>query len=269
MLHGQAHRISGGKIDIAATEYPGNGPRVVLIHGIGSSGAAWENVIPGLARSFSPITIDQRGHGESGHPDGGYLYDNYIADLDAVLSYFEMDHPLIVGHSLGGIVALWWAAQNPERAAALVIEDSPLRSGESFRPSFEGWLEFNALSEEEAAARYRIENPAWSEDIVRLRAHQITSTERGVFSELFADSMALEGVDRIAEIEGVKSPVLLIHGDIDTGGMVVANDAAALKARLPNVELAHLPGANHRIHAEREDEFIVLTTVFLRKHSKL
>jgi pimeloyl-ACP methyl ester carboxylesterase len=269
MLQGQPHRIPAGDTDIAAIEYPGNGPRVLLIHGIGSSGAAWDNVIQGLAKSFAPITIDQRGHGESSRPQSGYLYDNYIADLDAVLGYFEMDHPLIVGHSLGGIVALWWAAQNPARAAALVIEDSPLRSGESFRTAFEEWLELNAMTEEEAAARYRSENPGWSEEIVRLRAHQITSTARGVFSELFADSMAHEGVDRIVEIENVKSPILLIYGDIAAGGMVVADDAQALKSRLHNVELAHLPGANHRIHAEREDEFIVLTTVFLRKHSKV
>ena len=267
MSEGVIHRIPSGNTEIAATEHPGEGPRVVLIHGIGSSGTAWNNVIPALTKTFAPITIDQRGHGESGHPDHDYLYRDYIGDLDAVLNYFAMECPLIVGHSLGGIVALWWAAQHPDRAAGLVIEDSPLRSGESFRSAFEGWLEFNALTEDEAAARYRSENPSWTEELVRLRAHQISSTARGVFSELFADSMAHEGINRINEIAGITSPVLLIHGDIDAGGMVVADDAEELKSRLSNVELAHLPGANHRIHAERPDEFVALTTDFLRRHA--
>lgn len=260
------HRINSGNIDIAATEYPGNGPLVLLIHGIGSSGAGWDNIIPALSVYATPITIDQRGHGASGHPDSGYLYDNYIGDLDAVLAHFAIEQPLIVGHSLGGLVALWWAARYPDRAAALVIEDSPLRSGESFRPAFEGWLEFNALSEADAAIRYQDENPHWAAEIVALRAKQITSTARGVFSELFEDSMAHQGVDRIAEIERIQTPVLLIHGDIDTGGMVVADDAEALQTRLPNVQLAHLPGASHRIHAERGDEFVTLTVDFLKRH---
>ena len=268
MSEGVTHRIPGRNVEIAATEYPGGGPRVVLVHGIGSSGAAWNNVISDLAKNFTPITIDQRGHGESGHPDHGYLYADYIGDLEAVLDYFEMDRPLIVGHSLGGIVALWWAARHPDRAAALVIEDSPLRSGESFRSAFEGWLELNTLSENDAAEQYRGENPQWSDDLIRLRAHQITSTSRGVFSELFADSMAHEGVNRIDEIAGIGSPILLIHGDIDAGGMVEPDDAKELKSRLANVELAHLPGANHRIHAERADEFVALTTDFLRKHAQ-
>ncbi|MEJ7838073.1 MAG: alpha/beta hydrolase [Thermomicrobiales bacterium] len=261
------HRIFSGEIEIAATEYPGNGPLVLLIHGIGSSGAGWDNIIPALSVSTTPVTIDQRGHGASGHPDSGYLYDDYIGDLDAVLAHFDIEHPLIVGHSLGGIVALWWAARYPDRAAALVIEDSPLRSGESFRPAFEGWLAFNALTEVDAAARYRQENPDWPDELVALRARQITSTARGVFSELFADSIAHQGVDRIAEIEGVQSPVLLIHGDIETGGMVVADDATALKTRLPNVALAHIPGASHRIHAERLEEFVTLTVDFLKRHT--
>lgn len=267
MIEGTRHRIPSGAIEINATEYPGHGPRVVLVHGIGGSSHAWDNVIPLLSESFTPIAIDQRGHGESGHPDTGYLYDDYIGDLDAVLAYFDLERPLIVGHSLGGIVALWWAARYPERAAALVIEDSPLRSGESFRPAFEGWLELNALSVEEAAARYREQRPQDPESLHRQRAEWITGTARGVFSEIFADSMAHHGVDRIAEITGVRSPILLIHGDLETGGMVVPSDAEQLASRLANVELAHLPGASHRIHAERPDEFVALTTAFLKRYA--
>jgi pimeloyl-ACP methyl ester carboxylesterase len=266
-VEGIAHRIRSGEIELAATEYPGNGPRVLLIHGIGSSSQGWDNVIGGFTESFTPIAIDQRGHGASGHPDHGYLYDNYIDDLDAVLAHFGMDRPLIVGHSLGGIVALWWAARYPDRAAALVIEDSPLRSGKDFRPAFEGWLELNALSVEEATARYQEERPNDPEWLNRRRAEWITGTARSVFSELFANSMANQGRDRIAEIEGVTSPVLLIYGDIDTGGMVEPDDVVALASRLANVELAHLPGASHRIHAERGDEFLTLATEFLRRRS--
>jgi pimeloyl-ACP methyl ester carboxylesterase len=140
-----------------------------------------------------------------------------------------------------------------------------LRSGESFKPAFEGWLELNALSVDEAMARYREERPQDPESLHRMRAEWITGTARGVFEELYANSLANHGRDRIAEIAHVTSPVLLIHGDLETGGMVVPSDAQALAARLANVELAHLPGASHRIHAEMPDEFVALTTSFLAR----
>jgi pimeloyl-ACP methyl ester carboxylesterase len=263
----QLHRIASGPIELAVTEYDGNGPRVLLIHGIGSSGGAWNNIIPRLAEEFSPVTIDLRGHGESDKPDHGYLYDDYIGDLEAVLAALGMDRPLLIGHSLGGIITLWWAAKHPDTAAALVIEDSPLRSGTDFRPAFECWLEFNALTEDEAFARYKEEHPQWTDEIARLRAHQITSTARPVFSELYADSMAHQGVDRIAEITGVTSPVLLIHGDLEAGGMVHPGDAVSLEERLPNAEAVRLPEANHRIHAERADVFLDLAIPFLKAHA--
>jgi pimeloyl-ACP methyl ester carboxylesterase len=79
--------------------------------------------------------------------------------------------------------------------------------------------------------------------------------------------MANQGRDRIAEIEGILSPVLLIYGDIDTGAMVEPDDAAALADRLANVELARVPGASHRIHAERGDEFVALAVDFLRRYA--
>jgi len=260
-------RIAHGETGLAVRLHAGNGPRVVLIHGIGSSGSGWDNIIPQLAEHFSPVTLDLRGHGSSDKPETGYLYDDYIGDLEVLFGALGIDRPLVIGHSLGGLIALWWAAKHPDTAAALVIEDSPLRSGEEYRPAFDGWLQLNALTEDQVYAYYAGEHPDWPDDLLRLRARQITSTRREVFSELYADSLAHEGVDRIAEITGVQSPVLLVHGDIDAGGMVHEEDATSLRDRLPRVELAHVAGANHRIHAERPDAFLAAVIPFLQKHA--
>ncbi len=144
-------RVNLGDHFITLRRWPGSGPPVLLVHGIGSSGNSWESVLPGLSVSFTPITIDLRGHGDSGKPDTGYLYDNYIADLDGVLDHLGIAHPLIMGHSLGGIVTLWWAAKHPGRAAGLVVVDSPLRSGKEFMPAFDDWLSQNAMQEDDLA----------------------------------------------------------------------------------------------------------------------
>ncbi len=250
-----------------AAIHPGRGPALVLIHGISSSGEVWQPVLEELGRHFTPVTIDLRGHGESGKPESGYLYDDYIGDLDRVLDYLGLDTPLIVGHSLGGLITLWWAAKHPTRAAALVIEDSPLRSGEDFRPAFDNWIRLNSMERDELRDYYAGENPHWKDEVVERRTRQMHAASPAVFSELKADSMAHHGVDRIAEIEHVQSPALLIHGDLESGGMVHPDDARAFRERLGNASVVRIPGGNHGLHHEHTRAFLAAAVPFLLEHA--
>jgi pimeloyl-ACP methyl ester carboxylesterase len=260
--------INTGTISLQTTHYDGNGPRLLLIHGISSNGGGWDPVIDDLTQHFSPVAVDLRGHGESTKPESGYLYDNYIGDIEHLLVALDMENPLIIGHSLGGIISLWWAARHPSQAKALVIEDSPLRSGEDFRPAFEEWLRLNAMPYEELVELNMTEYPEWSREMAESRAHAMFSTKRAVFQELMADSMANEGVDRLREIEGIKSPVLLVHGDYQTGGMVHPEDIVALPQRLPNARTVRIPGGGHTLHRSSKEEFLAAAVPFLLEHSR-
>lgn len=256
-----------GDVPIHATVHPGSGPGVVLLHGISGSGDVWLPVIDALGEHVTPVTFDMRGHGESGKPDSGYLYDDYIGDLDRLLEHLGLNRPLIMGHSLGGLVTLWWAAKHPSRAAAMVIEDSPLRSGEDFRPAFDNWIRLNSLPEDELRRHYAEAHPTWKPDVLDRRTYQMHVAAPAVFSELKADSMANHGVDRLAEIEHIKSPTLLVHGDLDTGGMVHPDDAEAFGARLDNATVVRLPGGNHHLHLDSAREFLSVTIPFLREYA--
>jgi pimeloyl-ACP methyl ester carboxylesterase len=259
--------VIDGEVPIHARIHAGAGPALVLIHGITSSGEVWSPVIEPLGAAFTPVTIDLRGHGASGKPPRGYLYDDYIDDLDRAFDALGLERPLIAGHSLGGLVALWWAARHPERAPALVIEDSPLRSGEDFRPAFEGWLRLNAMPLDELRGAYAAERPHWKPEAVDARARQMHQTARPVIEELMADSMANHGVDRLAEIEHVTSPVLFIHGDLDAGGMVHPDDIVALEQRLPNATVRRIPRGSHSMHIETPRAFLELAMPFLQRHA--
>lgn len=256
--------IGTGEQALSVRRWGGDGPEVLFIHGIGSSSTSWNPVLPDLQSVLSPVTLDLHGHGDSGKPESGYLYQNYIADVERVLDTLRLNDPIIVGHSLGGIVALWWASQHPSTARAVIAVDSPLRSGEAFRPAFDGWIAQNAMTPEALAAAYLEANPEWSEHRANERARIMTSTPAGVFTELKADSLANEGVDRIAELEGISSPVLLLHGDLDLGSMVHPADLRALPERLPNATVVHIPGSGHRIHREQTEAFTAALTEFLR-----
>ena len=103
----------------------GSGSLVVLLHGIAGSSATWSNVIPRLSKHHRVIAPDLLGHGESAKPRlGDYslgAYANLIRDL---LEALEEPRGTIVGHSLGGGVALQFAYQFPERCERLVLVSS-------------------------------------------------------------------------------------------------------------------------------------------------
>jgi pimeloyl-ACP methyl ester carboxylesterase len=102
----------------------GEGPALVLIHGITSSSRTWRAVMHGLAEHHTVIAPDLLGHGRSGKPRGDYslgAYASGVRDLLAVLGFSKLT---VVGHSLGGGIAMQFAYQFPERMERLVLVDS-------------------------------------------------------------------------------------------------------------------------------------------------
>ncbi|MEO7746668.1 MAG: alpha/beta fold hydrolase, partial [Actinomycetota bacterium] len=78
----------------------GAGRPVVLIHGWPLSGRSWENQVPALVEAgHRVITYDRRGFGESSQPFGGYDYDTFVADLDALLTHLDLTDVALVGFS--------------------------------------------------------------------------------------------------------------------------------------------------------------------------
>jgi pimeloyl-ACP methyl ester carboxylesterase len=257
------HRVHVGAITLSVAEYGSSAPPLVLLHGIGSRGVSWWPVVDPLAAHFRLVVPDLRGHGDSDKPASGYLPDDYAADLAALIDVLELERPLILGHSLGGIVTMTWAAQHPDRAARIVLEDVPLRGGARASAMFDEWLALASMTVEDAAAHYRRENPEWTEEDCRRRAESITATAPAVFVEL-RDRAAEDAVaDRIAPFVAVRSPVLLVRGDLETGSMVVPSDAERFAATVPNARVAHIPGGTHSLHRDQAEAFLAAVVPFL------
>ncbi len=90
------------------------GPLLVLMHGLASNARIWELVAPHLvAQGFALIAPDARGHGLTDKPDGDYNVDIFTHDLAALMSAFEIERPILVGHSWGAMLALDYAARYP------------------------------------------------------------------------------------------------------------------------------------------------------------
>lgn len=247
--------------------YKGNGPAMLMMHGITSSGADFEPVLPGLLEFCSPIIVDLRGHGLSDKPISGYHYRHYVADLQAVIVALQLDRPIVLGHSLGGIIAMHWAAQHPEAARALIVEDSPLRSGEDFRGAFEGWLALNAMPATELRAWYAKRNSNWTDTILDTRTAAMTGTARAAIAELMQASMANEGLDDSPTLTHFTEPVLYLHGDIEYGSMVHPDDIADLPNRIRAVTVRRVPGSGHTIHRSHPQVWLNHVREFVRENA--
>jgi len=103
----------------------GDGPEVVvLIHGITGSGDTWAEVIPALAEEFTVVAPDLLGHGHSAKPRGDYSLGAYASGVRDLVAALGHNHATVVGHSLGGGVAMQLAYQFPERCDRLVLVSS-------------------------------------------------------------------------------------------------------------------------------------------------
>lgn len=248
---------------IAAHRYSGIGPEVVLIHGIGSSSGDFQPVIQQMGTFCRPITIDLRGHGASGKPASGYHYSDYVADLVLVLDTLNLQRPIVIGHSLGGIITMMWAAMNPNVPRALIIEDSPLRSGEDFREAFDGWLQLNALPLEVAKDWYAEKNPHWPQAVVERRSFDMVNTARAAIEELQTASLSNEGLDSFDQLGRITAPLLFLQGDPGTGSMVNPEDLIALQKLLPHMQQRFFPGAGHTIHRSHPQEWLASIREFI------
>jgi pimeloyl-ACP methyl ester carboxylesterase len=113
-LHG--HRVSYRR--------EGWGPAILLIHGITGSASTWDDVIPFLSDRYTVIAPDLLGHGDSAKPRGDYSLGAYASGIRDLMRAIGHDSATVVGHSLGGGVAMQLAYQFPEMAERLVLVSS-------------------------------------------------------------------------------------------------------------------------------------------------
>src|SRR4051812_29921812 len=102
----------------------GWGPVIVLVHGITGSSDTWQDVIEPLAEKYTVVAPDLLGHGASAKPRGDYSLGAYASGIRDLLGALGHDRGTIVGHSLGGGVAMQMAYQFPERCERLVLVSS-------------------------------------------------------------------------------------------------------------------------------------------------
>jgi pimeloyl-ACP methyl ester carboxylesterase len=274
--------VVGGAVTVArAGSPPGAGrPVVLVIHGMTSSHMVFRSVARELGRTARGVCLlapDLRGRGRSANLSGPYGMAAHIADLVAVLDRAGVDRAIVVGHSIGGDIAARFAADHPERTAALVLLDGglPLRSEAVEGPNDDDdqggegpgllariettldRLEKRAATVDEYVAYWRYHPSmvsAWDEDIDAYVRTDFVADEDGVrctvkLMPVLTDltDLALDGVTRTA-ITRVRAPVRLIRaerGVFDDDPVIPPAELEAFLPDHPNVSVEFVPGVNH------------------------
>jgi pimeloyl-ACP methyl ester carboxylesterase len=119
-------RIPGADgIGLNVLEWSREGVPLVLLHGFANEAHIWDDFVPHVTPYYRVLALDLRGHGDSDwHPKGAYEYDDYVADLEAMVDELGFERLVVVAHSLGGRVSMLYGGRHPEKLAGLVIVDS-------------------------------------------------------------------------------------------------------------------------------------------------
>src|SRR5689334_23875612 len=104
-----------GEVAINYVESSDSGPLLIMLHGMTASWQVFETTIPFLALRWRVIAADLRGHGRSGRAEGRYRLLDYIRDISALHWHLSDEPAVVVGSSLGAMVAIGLAAENPDR----------------------------------------------------------------------------------------------------------------------------------------------------------
>ncbi len=248
---------------------PEDGMPVLFLHGVGSSARTWGWLPPAVTQGRRIVRIDQRGHGRSDHATGTYVLAHYGSDAVAVLRELDVGSALLVGHSLGGVVA-WWVAQNhPELVTAVFLEDPPLFAGETpegdagrFRDVFHTVkatiVDHRERASSEADLEERIAAIRWApgtpplrevltDDAIAALAFGYHRLDIGVIDGAI-DGSTLAPTDTRAL---VTPPVVIVAADDALGAAFSSDDALGLASRGQPAQVARIVASGHRIHQSR------------------
>ena len=222
----------------------GSGEPVFLcLHGLVDDLTIWDRLAPELADRGTVARYDQRGHGEAGSPTGPYSRDDLAADAVGVLDRLDVDRAVLVGHSMGGIMAMAAAVNHPDRIAGLVL--------------------IGTTSQASAKAA------AWYSRIAQAGVDEgVDGLARAIYGEgkqrpISGDPVGIAEVTRTLEalhddpltpyLAAVRCPVLLVVGEHDPMGVKATEIAAGA---LPDSTVSVVDGVGHWVHVQQPDAII-------------
>lgn len=246
---------------------------VLVLHGIMGHAREWSTLVRTLASEYRVIALDQRGHGASDWADR-YTASAMAGDVIALIERLELGSASVVGHSMGGMVALLAAARRPELFDRLVIVDvSPDVVSGPISTELRPWIETLGQTRydnvQQAVDEWLDGDPLAREPLMRnYVAHNVVLDEDGRLRWRF-DAAGLAGFldDGVTEaelwdaVEAIESPALLLRGEHSFA--VSAASAEHMVSRLRAGHLAEIQRGGHDLGVQQPEQVARATLAFL------
>ncbi|SEM98086.1 alpha/beta fold hydrolase [Lihuaxuella thermophila] len=236
-------------------DYGGDGPPLLALHGHMNEGRFVQGLADAIHHEYRVVALDQRGHGESERPTS-YANDRYVDDALAWMDELGLQKAIILGHSLGGVVAYRLAAKQPRRVAAMIVEDvgAVVDSDLSFvaewprrAPTREALCEAMGRLGPPHLYSMRQYDDGWG---LPFEAEDMIISTRETNGDHWSDWLATD------------LPALLLHG---TRSVVLSCEhAEEMARRRPNTTLVHMD-AGHAIYYDNLDAYVKAIRDFLTR----
>jgi len=256
-------------------ERRGSGAPLLLITGFGISGAVFEPVLDRYAERFSCIVFDNRGSGRSQAPLRPTSMPELAADAVGLLDELGIASAHVYGVSMGGMIAQEVALRFPERVRGLVLGCTSPGGPRAVRPTVR---ELRVVAAAAAGAprspvdstlaavlfseRFRRDEPERAHFLLEHFRRHLPAAQ-GVAAQLLASVFH----DTVSRLDQVQAPTLVLHGERDV--MAPLGNARMLAERIPNAELAIVPGAGHAYALERPDVSFNLFASWYARHAPI
>ncbi len=245
----------------------GNQP-IVILHGLFGISDNWVSYARRIAmEGFDVFVIDQRNHGQSPQSDNF----NYLALTDDLFDFIdehEIDNPIIIGHSMGGKVAMRFALENPHLVKKLVVVDITLKAYGPRDNHLKIIKAMNSVDFSHVNNRSDVEK-LLANHIPEMRIRQfILKNLHRTKENKFEWRIYLEGLeknleqmfDAIDTITKFEKPTLFIRGGVSD--YILHEDYDQIRYNFPNAEIITIENASHWVHVEAMEKFYQLTMGF-------
>jgi pimeloyl-ACP methyl ester carboxylesterase len=249
----------------------GSGNNVLFIlHGLFGLSDNWGSLGRRYADKYHVVIPDLRNHGQSMHSDV-FTYASMLEDIEELFDDLSLSTAKLMGHSMGGKLAMLFALENPQRVEKLVVADispvvyPPTRHSEILEAMKSvDFDKFSNRSEIEKHLFEKIQNAG----IVGLVLKNITRLRDDRFAwklNLDAISKNIAGIFGfdVSERSVYEKPTLFIRGSLSE--FVTEEHFSAIKQHFPNYSLETIENATHWLHAEQPDVFFEISELFLAK----
>jgi pimeloyl-ACP methyl ester carboxylesterase len=244
-------------------------PPMILLHGIARHAHTFDHIAPAFARDHHVVALDMRGHGDSSwSPDGAYLVQDYVGDLEALVAQLRLRGLTLLGNSTGGRVVQVFAGQHPDLVQRIVVEDVGPERPQNIADAFARRVEQEArgwASEDELVAQLVSANSRTPEPLLRTYAHFGVRPEPGGRLVWKRDPNLVKGfveTELWDSVSKITAPALYVIGG---GSRIVPPETQQrLRNTLKNCTVVVMPGLGHYPSEEDTKGFLAIVQPFLR-----